>query len=121
MLVDGYARADWRYFFNLASGAQGWQREDAEQEAGEGFPAPRFVPSLARKCGRRRGICLAPKGLLRNDLAKALKEGVSARKASEGLSQAKAVESAACTKQTDAESGRGVRGVWTEASRTNPC
>ena len=37
--LNGFARKDWKYFFNLASGAQGWQREDAEQEAGEGFPA----------------------------------------------------------------------------------
>ena len=35
MLVDGFARKDWKCFFSLASGAQGWQREDAEQEAGE--------------------------------------------------------------------------------------
>ena len=33
--LNGFARKDWKYFFNLASGAQGWQREDAEQEAGE--------------------------------------------------------------------------------------
>ena len=59
--MNGFARKDWKYFFNLASGAQGWQREDAEQEAGEGFPAPRLVPVLGRKCGRRRGICLALK------------------------------------------------------------
>jgi len=35
LLVDGFARKDWKYFFRLASGAQGWQREDAEQGAGE--------------------------------------------------------------------------------------
>ena len=51
--LNGFARKDWKYFFNLASGAQGWQREDAEQEAGEGFPAPRLVPFLGRRCGRR--------------------------------------------------------------------
>ena len=43
--LNGFARKDWKYFFNLASGAQGWQREDAEQEAGEGFPAPRLARS----------------------------------------------------------------------------
>ena len=62
--LNGFARKDWKYFFNLASGAQGWQREDAEQEAGEGFPAPRLVPFLGRRCGRRGGICLALKGPL---------------------------------------------------------
>ena len=51
--LNEFARKDWKYFFNLASGAQGWQREDAEQEAGEGFPAPRLVPFLGRRCGRR--------------------------------------------------------------------
>ena len=51
--LNGFARKDWKYFFNLASGAQGWQREDAEQEADEGFPAPRLVPFLGRRCGRR--------------------------------------------------------------------
>ena len=65
MLVDGFARTDWKYFFNLASGAQGWQREDAEQEAGEGFPAPRLVPFLGRRCGRRGESVWHSKGPLR--------------------------------------------------------
>ena len=62
--LNGFARKDWKYFFNLASGAQGWQRDDAEQGAGEGFPAPRFVTFLRRNCGRRRGISLALEGPL---------------------------------------------------------
>ena len=41
-----------------------WEREDAEQKAGEGFPAPRFVTFLRRNCGRRRGISLALEGPL---------------------------------------------------------
>ena len=63
--LNGFARKDWKYFFNLASGAQGWQREDAEQEAGEGFPAPRLVPFLGRRCGRRGESVWHSKGPLR--------------------------------------------------------
>ena len=59
--LNGFARKDWKYFFRLASGAQGWQREDAEQEAGEGFPAPRLVPFLIRRCwsGHQKAPCAA--------------------------------------------------------------
>ena len=63
--LNGFARKDWKYFFNLASGAQGWQREDAEQEAGEGFPASRLVPFLGRRCGRRGESVWHSKGPLR--------------------------------------------------------
>ena len=63
--LNGFARKDWKYFFRLASGAQGWQREDAEQEAGEGFPAPRLVPFLGRRCGRRGESVWHSKGPLR--------------------------------------------------------
>ena len=61
----GAQRRHRSHFFNLASGAQGWQREDAEQEAGEGFPAPRLVPFLGRRCGRRGESVWHSKGPLR--------------------------------------------------------
>ena len=38
-----------------------WEREDAEQKAGEGFPAPRLVPFLIRRCwsGQQKAPCAA--------------------------------------------------------------